>query len=197
MSEKPTVPAALVIIGNEGLSGRTQDANVRFLAVGLNRVGVRLMEARVIADAENEIVEAINALRAKFDYVFTTGGIGPTHDDITADSVARAFGVPCDYDDKAMALLGESYAARGIEFNEARKRMARMPKGALLLMASRLVGPGVMEATKANTRKGSRAIKAGSPEGGFKSQSALRFSAGLEGPCSAADSAPASARKRV
>ena len=78
MSEKPTVTAALIVIGNEVLSGRTQDANVRFLAVGLNNVGVRLMEARVIADAEDEIVEAINALRVRYDYVFTTGGIGPT-----------------------------------------------------------------------------------------------------------------------
>ena len=119
MSEKPTVTAALVIIGNEVLSGRTQDANVRFLAVGLNRVGVRLMEARVIADAENEIVEAINALRAKFDYVFTTGGIGPTHDDITAAAIAAAFGRTLIRNPEAAALLEAAYQRSGLELNEA------------------------------------------------------------------------------
>ena len=109
MSEITSVTAAVLIIGNEVLSGRTQDANVRFLAVGLNRVGVRLMEARMIADTENEIVEAINALRTKFDYVFTTGGIGPTHDDITAQCVADAFEVPLILNPEARALLQAHY----------------------------------------------------------------------------------------
>ena len=131
MSEKPTVTAALVIIGNEVLSGRTQDANVRFLAVGLNRVGVRLMEARVIADAENEIAEAINALRAKFDYVFTTGGIGPTHDDITSAAVAKALGLEFGRNAEAEAVLRGHY--RPEEITEARLRMADMPEGAELI----------------------------------------------------------------
>ena len=131
MSEKPTVTAALVIIGNEVLSGRTQDANVRFLAVGLNRVGVRLMEARVIADAENEIVEAINALRAKFDYVFTTGGIGPTHDDITSAAVAKALGREFGRNAEAEAVLRGHY--RPEEITEARLSMADMPEGAELI----------------------------------------------------------------
>ena len=131
MSEKLTVTAALVIIGNEVLSGRTQDANVRFLAVGLNRVGVRLMEARVIADAENEIVEAINALRAKFDYVFTTGGIGPTHDDITSAAVAKALGREFGRNAEAEAVLRGHY--RPEEITEARLRMADMPEGAELI----------------------------------------------------------------
>ena len=130
MSEKPTVTAALVIIGNEVLSGRTQDANVRFLAVGLNRVGVRLMVARVIADAKNEIVEAINALRAKFDYVFTTGGIGPTHDDITSAAVAKALGREFGRNAEAEAVLRGHY--RPEEITEARLRMADMPEGAVL-----------------------------------------------------------------
>ena len=133
MSEKPTVTAALVIIGNEVLSGRTQDANVRFLAVGLNRVGVRLMEARVIADAKNEIVEAINALRAKFDYVFTTGGIGPTHDDITCVSVAKAFGRRYVLNPEAQKLLEDYCDGSGRELNEARLRMAYTPEGAELV----------------------------------------------------------------
>jgi molybdopterin-biosynthesis enzyme MoeA-like protein len=92
--------------------------------------GVDLTEVRIGPDAEDEIVAAVNALRARYTYVFTTGGIGPTHDDITADSMAKAFGVPCEYDAKAYAMLEASYAQRGIEFTEARKRMSRMPRGA-------------------------------------------------------------------
>ena len=131
MSEKPTVTAALIVIGNEVLSGRTQDANVRFLAAGLNGVGVRLMEARVIADVEDEIVEAINALRAKFDYVFTTGGIGPTHDDITSAAVAKALGREFGRNAEAEAILRHHY--RPEDVTEARLRMADIPEGAELI----------------------------------------------------------------
>ena len=131
MSEKPTVTAALIVIGNEVLSGRTQDANVRFLAAGLNGVGVRLMEARVIADVEDEIVEAINALRAKFDYVFTTGGIGPTHDDITSAAVAKALGRKFGRNAEAEAILRDHY--RPEDVTEARLRMADIPEGAELI----------------------------------------------------------------
>ncbi|MEW9838477.1 competence/damage-inducible protein A [Mesorhizobium marinum] len=124
------VTAAMIVIGDEILSGRTKDRNIGHLADMMTAIGVDLKEVRVVADDEDDIVAAVNALRHRYDYVFTTGGIGPTHDDITADSVAKAFGVACDYDEKAMALLAQSYAARNIEFNDARKRMARMPVGA-------------------------------------------------------------------
>jgi len=125
-----TVTAAVLLIGNELLSGRTQDANLNFLARRLAQMGIRLREARVVADEEGAIVAALNALRAAHDYVFTTGGIGPTHDDITADSVGAAFGLEVHHDPRAVALLEESYRARGMELNEARLRMARMPVGA-------------------------------------------------------------------
>ncbi|MCH7937876.1 MAG: competence/damage-inducible protein A [Proteobacteria bacterium] len=131
MSEKPTVTAALIVIGNEVLSGRTQDANVQFLAVGLNNVGVRLMEARVIADVEDEIVQAINALRAKYDYVFTTGGIGPTHDDITSGAVAKAMGREFGRNAEAEAILRDHYRPQDV--TEARLRMADMAEGAELI----------------------------------------------------------------
>src|SRR5690606_16256097 len=93
--------------------------------------GIDLKEVRIVPDEEEEIVMAVNALRSRHTYVFTTGGIGPTHDDITADSVAKAFGVPCGYDPAAYEMLEKTYAARGLEFTEARKRMARMPEGAV------------------------------------------------------------------
>ena len=124
------VTAALVVIGDEILSGRTKDVNIGTTADFCTELGIALSEVRVVPDVEDEIISAINAVRARYTYVFTTGGIGPTHDDITADSVAKAFGVPCEYDAKAYAMLEESYAKRGIEFTEARKRMARMPRGA-------------------------------------------------------------------
>lgn len=124
------VTAAMIVIGDEILSGRTKDKNVGHLADMMTTVGIDLREVRIVPDIEEEIVAAVNALRVRYDYVFTTGGIGPTHDDITADSIARAFGVACDYDPKAYAMLEKSYAARGLEFTEARKRMARMPVGA-------------------------------------------------------------------
>ncbi|MBD0416199.1 competence/damage-inducible protein A [Oryzicola mucosus] len=124
------VTAAMLIIGDEILSGRTKDKNIGHLADVMTMIGVDLKEVRIVPDEEDEIVAAINALRVRYDYLFTTGGIGPTHDDITADSVAKAFGLPCDYDDRAYAMLEANYAARGMEFSEARKRMARMPRGA-------------------------------------------------------------------
>src|SRR6266851_8617434 len=125
-----TVTACLLIIGNEILSGRTKDANLQFLALELNKLGIRLTEARVIPDIEQTVVDTVNEVRRKFDYVFTTGGIGPTHDDITADCIAKAFGVAIDYDPRAVAMLKERYAAMGTEMNEARLRMTRIPKGA-------------------------------------------------------------------
>ena len=124
------VTAAMLVIGDEILSGRTRDRNIGHLADIMAAIGIDLKEVRIVPDEEDEIIAAINALRPRYTYLFTTGGIGPTHDDITADAVAKAFGVPCEYDQKAYALLEASYTARGIEFNDARKRMARMPRGA-------------------------------------------------------------------
>ena len=124
------ITAAMLVIGDEILSGRTKDRNIGHLADVMTAIGIDLREVRIVADDEEAIADAINALRAAHTYLFTSGGIGPTHDDITADSVARAFGVPCDYDARAYALLEAHYAARGIEFTDARKRMARMPAGA-------------------------------------------------------------------
>ncbi len=124
------ITAAMLVIGDEILSGRTKDRNIGHLADVMTAIGIDLREVRFVADDEEAIADAINALRAAHTYLFTSGGIGPTHDDITADSVARAFGVPCDYDARAYALLEAHYAARGIEFTDARKRMARMPAGA-------------------------------------------------------------------
>ena len=136
------VTAAVLVIGNEILSGRTQDANVAFLGKSLDDLGVRLMEARVVADAEADIVAAVNALRARYDYVFTTGGIGPTHDDITADSVAAAFGVGVGHHPEVYALLKEHFEGRGQEANEARMRMARVPDGARLIDNEISLAPG-------------------------------------------------------
>ena len=121
------------MIGDELLSGRTQDKNLSFIATWLGELGIRVMEARVVPDIEDEIVDALNTLRAKFTYVFTSGGIGPTHDDITADAIAKAFGVSISHHPEAMARLQAHYDASGIEFNEARKRMARIPDTATLI----------------------------------------------------------------
>src|SRR6266568_2862717 len=125
------VSACVVIIGNEILSGRTQDANLAFLAQGLNEAGVRLREARVIPDDTETIVSTVNEARAAFDYVFTTGGIGPTHDDITALSIAQAFGVKLIIHPEAKRILESHYPSGGL--NEARLRMAQVPEGASLL----------------------------------------------------------------
>ncbi len=129
--EKRFVTAALLIIGNEILSGRTKDANLPYLAEQLGALGVRLAEARVVSDVEAEIVAAVNTLRGRYDYVFTTGGIGPTHDDITAASVAKAFGVAHELNAEAVALLENHYQTT--EINEARLRMATIPVGATLI----------------------------------------------------------------
>ena len=124
------ITAAMLAIGDELLSGRTKDKNIGHLADMLTLAAIDLKEVRIVADDEEAIVSALNALRGTYDYVFTSGGIGPTHDDITADAIAKAFGVPCEHDAKAMELMGEMYARRGLEFTEARQRMARMPVGA-------------------------------------------------------------------
>ena len=137
-----TVTAAALIIGNEILSGRTQDQNLSFLGEQLGEMGIRLKEARVVSDDAEDIVAALDALRARYDYVFTTGGIGPTHDDITADSVARAFGVGIDYHPEVYAMLKEWFESQGHEANEARMRMARIPDGARLLDNEATLAPG-------------------------------------------------------
>jgi molybdenum cofactor synthesis domain-containing protein len=139
MSER-TVTAALVIIGNEILSGRTQDANLAFLAQELNGIGIQLREARVVPDAEADIVEAVNACRAKHDHVFTTGGIGPTHDDITAASVARALDRPLVRHPEAERRLLAYYPPEKV--NEARMKMADTPEGAELIDNPVSVAPG-------------------------------------------------------
>ncbi len=127
----PTVTACLLIIGNEILSGRTQDKNLAYLGEELNRIGIRMMEVRVVPDDETVIVSTLNDLRPRFNYVFTTGGIGPTHDDITADCVAKAFEVPLIVNPEARAILEAHYEAG--QLNEARMRMARTPEGADLI----------------------------------------------------------------
>ncbi len=125
------VTACVIVIGNEILSGRTQDTNIAFLGERLNELGVRLMEARVIPDIEDTIVATVNEVRTRFTYVFTTGGIGPTHDDITAASIAKAFGVPLTEHPEARAILDAHYPPG--ELTEARLRMARTPEGAVLI----------------------------------------------------------------
>ncbi len=147
MTATPSAPteivtAAVLVIGDEILSGRTKDKNIGFIADYLTAIGIDLKEVRVVSDDEGAIVQALNALRARYTYVFTTGGIGPTHDDITADCIAKAFGVPIDYHPQAVAILKERMAKIGGELNEARMRMARIPQGAELV-ANRVSGaPG-------------------------------------------------------
>lgn len=136
---KKIVTASLLIIGNEILSGRTQDKNLSHLALKLNDAGIQLREVRVVPDIEGEIVDAVNALRAKFDYVFTTGGIGPTHDDITTASIAKAFGVAVIRHPEAEAALRAHY---GAEINEARLKMSEVPVGATLIPNAISVAPG-------------------------------------------------------
>jgi molybdenum cofactor synthesis domain-containing protein len=136
------VTAGLLVIGDEILSGRTKDKNIGYIAEYLTTIGIDLKEVRVVADEEADIVTALNALRHRYTYVFTTGGIGPTHDDITADSVAKAFGVPIDYDPRVVAMMKERYAAMGTEMNEARMRMTRVPEGAELVPNKVSAAPG-------------------------------------------------------
>jgi molybdenum cofactor synthesis domain-containing protein len=141
-SENEIVTAALLVIGDEILSGRTKDKNIGYVAEYLTAIGIDLAEVRVVGDNEAAIVEALNALRRRYTYVFTTGGIGPTHDDITADSVAKAFGVAIGYDERAVAIMSERFAAIGTEMNEARMRMTRIPAGAELVLNKVSAAPG-------------------------------------------------------
>ncbi len=142
MSQRRTVTACLIIIGSEILSGRTEDANLSFLARRLDALDVRLMEVRVVADREDDIVRAVNECRRAYDYVLTTGGIGPTHDDITARCVAKAFGVALEPHKEAVRRLEAHYARTGIELNPARMRMAHTPVGATLIDNPVSAAPG-------------------------------------------------------
>jgi molybdenum cofactor synthesis domain-containing protein len=141
MSED-NITAALVVIGDEILSGRTKDVNIGATAEFCTDLGIELKEVRVVSDETDEIVEAVNALRARYTYVFTTGGIGPTHDDITADAVAKAFGVALPINPEARAMLETRWKQTGTEVNEARLRMARIPEGASLIVNSVSAAPG-------------------------------------------------------
>ena len=134
--------AAMLVIGDEILTGRTRDANMHHLAQELTGRGIRLTEVRIIADQHDAIVDAVNALRAAYDHVFTSGGIGPTHDDITADAVAAAFGVPITIRADAHAILQAHYQRTGLELNAARLRMARIPDGATLIDNPVSAAPG-------------------------------------------------------
>lgn len=141
MTESALVSAAILVIGDEILSGRTKDRNIGYIAEYLTNIGIDLKEVRVVADDEDDIVAALNALRGRYSYVFTTGGIGPTHDDITADSVAKAFGVPIGHHPEVV----ERFRARfGADLNEARLRMARIPEGATLIYNEKILAPGFM-----------------------------------------------------
>jgi len=138
------VTAALCVIGDEILSGRTKDKNIGYIADHLTAIGIQLKEVRVVPDEEPEIVAAVNALRTRYTYVFTTGGIGPTHDDITADAIAKAFGVGIDVDERALTPMKAYFERRGVELTPARLRMARIPFGAELVENSVSIAPGFM-----------------------------------------------------
>ena len=140
MNKNIQVNAAIIIIGNEILSGRTQDVNSSTIALWLNSLGVKVQEVRVIPDVEGVIVKTINVVRKKNNYVFTTGGIGPTHDDITAESVAKAFNLKYEFHKEAFAIL-EKYYKPG-EFNESRQKMAKMPSNARLIFNPSSGAPG-------------------------------------------------------
>lgn len=141
MTDSTTPTAAVLVIGNEILSGRTQDANLNYIAKKLAERGIRLLEARVVADIEQDIVDSLNALRKRYTYIFTTGGIGPTHDDITADSIAKAFGVVAKEHPEARARLAKHYV-NPQNLTEARLRMARIPEGATLVENPVSLAPG-------------------------------------------------------
>jgi molybdenum cofactor synthesis domain-containing protein len=140
MTKSTTVTAAVLVIGDEILSGRTKDRNLGYIAEYLTKIGIDVREARVVPDMEDEIVDAVNALRERYDYVVTTGGIGPTHDDITADSIGRAFGVPVSEDPRAISIMLQRYAAT--DLTPARRRMARIPEGADLIENPISLAPG-------------------------------------------------------
>jgi molybdenum cofactor synthesis domain-containing protein len=140
---KELVTAGVLVIGDEILSGRTKDKNIGYIAEYLTALGIDLMEVRVVGDEESAVIDALNALRHRYTYVFTTGGIGPTHDDITADCVAKAFGVSIDVDPRALAIMQERLASTGTEMNDARLRMTRIPKGADLVLNKVSGAPGM------------------------------------------------------
>jgi len=140
MTKNTKVNAAILIIGNEILSGRTQDTNTSTLATWLNSIGVKVCEVRVIPDIEKTIIDTINLLRKNYDYVFTTGGIGPTHDDITAESISKAFGLKYEIHQEAFKIL-EAYYKKG-EFNEGRQKMVWMPQNANLILNPTSGAPG-------------------------------------------------------
>lgn len=142
MSNPDTITAALLVIGDEILSGRTKDVNIGATADFCTDLGIELQEVRVVSDETDDIVAAVNALRARYTYVFTTGGIGPTHDDITADAIAKAFGVALPINPEARAMLETRWKQTGTEVNEARLRMARIPEGATLIVNSVSAAPG-------------------------------------------------------
>ena len=142
MPSPEAVTAALVVIGDEILSGRTKDVNIGATADFCTELGIELREVRVVSDVEDDIIAAVNAVRARYTYVFTTGGIGPTHDDITADAIAKAFGVKLPINDEARALLEARWKQTGTEVNEARLRMARIPEGGTLIVNSVSAAPG-------------------------------------------------------
>jgi molybdenum cofactor synthesis domain-containing protein len=134
--------AAILVIGDEILSGRTRDSNLHFLAGELTRIGITLSEARIVPDIHSEIIAAVRALSSRYTHLFTSGGIGPTHDDITADAVAEAMGAKISHRADAMALLQAHYDRSGLPFNEARQRMARIPDGAALIDNPVSTAPG-------------------------------------------------------
>lgn len=142
--EQTEVTAAILVIGDEILSGRTKDRNIGIIAEHLTSIGIRLAEVRIVGDLRDEIINALNDLRRRYRYVFTTGGIGPTHDDITAESVAGAFGVGIHIDPRARKLLEDFYLGRGLEVTAARLRMARVPDGAALIENALSVAPGFL-----------------------------------------------------
>jgi molybdenum cofactor synthesis domain-containing protein len=139
-AKSDVITAAILVIGDEILSGRTKDKNIGYIAEYLTNIGIDMREVRVVPDIEEEIIAALNALRHRYTYVFTTGGIGPTHDDITADCVAKAFGVTIDVDPRAKALLLTRIAEK--DMNEARLRMTRIPAGADLILNKVSAAPG-------------------------------------------------------
>ena len=140
MSEKNEITAAVLVIGDEILSGRTKDKNIGYIAEHLTRIGIQAREVRVVPDVEAEIVGALNTLRARYDYVFTTGGIGPTHDDVTTDAIAAAFGVEAPIDERAVEAMRQGFR----ELTDARLRMARIPQGAELIDNPISRAPGFM-----------------------------------------------------
>jgi molybdenum cofactor synthesis domain-containing protein len=144
VSGEETITAAVLVIGDELLSGRTKDRNIGTIAEHLTAIGIALCEVRIVGDAAAAIVDAVNTLRDRYTYLFTTGGIGPTHDDITADCIGAAFNVPVEIDPRAVAMMQPIYQARGIEMTPARLRMARVPAGAALIENSVSAAPGFM-----------------------------------------------------